>query len=117
MIADDPYQKDWKPVEMPDAMERLKEIDEMLATPELVAIAEEYQKTKNFVAESRTGTVFMTGRGTFRSWPRVSIGGASYAILYREWSERIHSGDVVDRILIQHSGGSGREKSSRSGRV
>jgi len=87
-------------------MERLKEIDEMLAIPELVAIAEEYRKTKKLRGGKPNWYSLYDGPRNIQKLAQSLNRGASYAILYKEWSERIHSGDVVDRILIQSSRGS-----------
>jgi hypothetical protein len=97
-IADDPYSSKWKPAGSPDdRAERVKEIDALLDTPEFKEIAEEYKRTK------KKGTPhwysFYNGPKNIAELAQLLKRGAHYAILYREWSERIHSADVIDRIL------------------
>jgi hypothetical protein len=105
VMADDPYHKDWKPVPIPELAERLREIDTMLATPEMVAIADEYRRTRKVRGGKPTWYSLYDGPRNVQKLAQSLNRGASYVLLYRQWSERSHSADVVDRILTHGSGG------------
>jgi hypothetical protein len=103
-IADDPLSSEWKPAGSPnDLAERVKEIDALLDTPEFKEIAEEYKRTK----KKRTPNWYSLydGPKNIAELAQLLKRGAQYEILYREWSERIHSADVIDRILTRTSSG------------
>lgn len=100
-ISDDPYYNDWKPIDVPDLAGRLKEIQEMLDTPDLTKIAAEYAETKKKRRGGRpTWHSLFGGPRTVRDLAKLLKRAAAYELLYKEWSERTHSVDVIDRSLI-----------------
>jgi hypothetical protein len=105
-ISDDPYSKDLKSTVVPDLAGRLKEIDEILQKPELAAAAQAYQKAKKAVGRKPNWYTLYDGPRNLGELARHLKRGAQYEILYKEWAERGHSIDAIDRILIVNSDGS-----------
>jgi hypothetical protein len=102
-IADDPYAKEWKPLIDPkDIATRIADIDAMLAKPELVAATKEAKLAKKRVRGTPPWHSFYGGPKNIAELAQAMKRGAAYAFLYREWSERTHSVDAVDRILTHH---------------
>jgi hypothetical protein len=104
-ISDDPYYKDWKPIDVPDLAERLKQIQNMLDTPDLKEIAAEYARTKKRNDSRPSWHSLYGGPRTVRDLAKLLKRGAAYEFLYKEWSERTHSVDAIDRILTHTSSG------------
>jgi hypothetical protein len=104
-ISGDPYSKDHKPPVVPDLAERLKEIDEMLEKPELKAAAQAYQIAKKAVGRKPNWYTLYNGPKNLGELARHLKRGAQYEILYKEWAERGHSTDAIDRILIVSADG------------
>ncbi len=77
----------------------------MLAKPELVAAAQEAKLTKKRVRGSPPWYSFYGGPRNIAELAQATKRGAAYAILYREWSERTHSVDAIDRILTHDLSG------------
>ncbi len=77
----------------------------MLARPELEAAAKEEKLAKKQVRGTPPWHSFYGGPKNIAELAQRMNRGASYAILYREWSERTHSVDAVDRILTHNSDG------------
>jgi hypothetical protein len=104
-ISNDPYSKDHRPISIPHLRSRLKEIDDLLSTPELHAIAEEYRRTKRTLRRNPHWYTLFGGPRSLRDLAHCLRRSASYALLYTEWSERTHSVDAIDRILTHQSSG------------
>lgn len=104
-ISDDPYSRDHKPTQVQDLAERLKEIDDLIGTPDFQVIAEEYRGVRKTRGGKPNWYSLYDGPRTIKDLARLLKRGASYAILYKEWSERMHSVDAIDRILTHDSSG------------
>jgi hypothetical protein len=104
-ISSDPYSKDFKPAQVPDLAERLKEIDDLVDTPDLQVIANEYRRTRKTLKRQPHWYSLYDGPTSIKDLARLLKRGASYAILYKEWSERTHSVDAIDRSLTHDSSG------------
>jgi hypothetical protein len=105
LMSNDPYHKDWKPIEVPDLAERLRHIDAVLDLPPFKEIAVEYARTKKVRKRSPDWYGLDEGPRNIEALAKHLKRGASYALLYKEWSERIHGGDAIDRILTHDSSG------------
>lgn len=103
-IANSPYAGELKTPDLKDLAERLREIDEILDTEEYRNIAKAYKKAEEKIR--------------YPSWYSLHGGPTSimklaqylrhadwYRLLYGDWSERSHAGDVIDRILTHNSAG------------
>ncbi len=104
-ISDDPYSSEWKPADSPDLAERIKAIDALLDTPDLKATAEEYHRTKKARGRKPPWYGLYDGPTNVKELAALLKRGASYEILYKEWSECSHSADAIDRILTHNSSG------------
>jgi hypothetical protein len=104
-ISDDPYSGDHKSIQVQDLKERLKEIDDLISTPDFQAIAEEYRRVRKTRGGKPNWYSLYDGPRTIKDLARFLKRGASYAILYKGWSERMHSVDAIDRILTHDSSG------------
>jgi hypothetical protein len=104
-IADDPYSRDWKPLNSEDVAGRVKEIDAMLDKEEYKEIAAERHSTKKQIKRYPAWHSLYGGPKNIEELARRLKRAASYQILYREWSERSHSVDAIDRILTHDSSG------------
>jgi hypothetical protein len=104
-ISDDPYSKDRKPFQIQDLAEWLRDIDDLIGTPDFKVIADEYRRTRKARGRKPHWYSLYDGPRTIQDLARLLKRGASYAILYKEWSERTHSVDAIDRILTHDSSG------------
>lgn len=98
-ISNDPYYNDWKPIDVPDLNGRLNEIQKMLDIPDMKQISLEYAKTKKGRGGRPPWYSLFGGPRTVRDLAKLLKRPAAYEFLYREWSERTHSVDAIDRIL------------------
>jgi hypothetical protein len=105
LMSGDPYYERWKPVELSEITERLKNIDTVLDLPSFREVAEEYARTKKARKRNPDWYGLYDGPRNIEGLAKHLKRGASYALLYKEWSERIHGGDAIDRILTHDSSG------------
>ena len=103
-IAGDPYSKEWKGQNPAKIAERIAEIDKMLQIPELQAVAAEYRTMRKKTRDPQWYSLF-GGPANIAELAEILKRGASYRILYGEWSERTHSADAIDRILTHDASG------------
>lgn len=103
-IAGDPYAQEWKGQNPATIAERVSEIDKILQTPELQAIAVEYNALRKKLRDPDWYSLF-GGPANVAQLAQALNRGASYRILYGEWSERTHSADAIDRILTHDPSG------------
>jgi uncharacterized protein DUF5677 len=104
-IADDPFSKQWKPADTPDSAKRVKEIDALLDRPPFKEIGEESERTKRQRGRRPTWYSLYGGPRNIGELAQLMKRGAAYEFLYREWSERGHSSDAIDRILTNNADG------------
>ena len=104
-ISSDPYSNDFKPVQVPDLAERLQEIEDLVGTPDFQVIANEYRRTRKTLKRKPHWYSLYDGPKSIKDLAQLLKRGASYAFLYRGWSERTHSVDAIDRILTHDSAG------------
>jgi hypothetical protein len=90
-LATDPYSKDWKPSNSAEIAGRVKEIYAMLERQEFREIAAEHRRTRKRVRGSPAWYSFNGGPRNIAELAKSLGRGASYTLLYREWSERTHS--------------------------
>jgi hypothetical protein len=83
----------------------VKEIDAILGAQQFREISAEHQRTRKRVRGNPTWYSFNDGPRNIAELAKSLGPGASYALLYREWSERKHSVDAIDRILTHDSSG------------
>ncbi|MGB3549592.1 MAG: hypothetical protein WA993_02800 [Candidatus Binatus sp.] len=88
-----------------DVADRVKEIDAMLARADLKEIGDEYRRTKKANKRKPPWYGLYNGPQHLAALAQRLKRGASYALLYKEWSERGHSVDAIDRILTDGSSG------------
>jgi hypothetical protein len=104
-IANDPYASQLKPLDRPDLAERVNEIDALLDRADFREIVEEYRRTRKILGRKPNWYSLYGGPENIRELADLLKRGASYEILYKEWSERGHSVDVIDRILTHNAFG------------
>ncbi|MGO9061185.1 MAG: DUF5677 domain-containing protein [Candidatus Binataceae bacterium] len=105
LMSDDPYLKEWKPEDVAALVPRLKQIDAVLALPSFKEIAQEYARTKKVRGRKPEWYGLYNGPRDLEKLAKHLKRGSAYALLYKEWSERIHGGDAIDRILTHYSSG------------
>lgn len=110
-IADDPYAKEWKGLDPKDIASRVAEIDKMLELPELQSIAVEYKRLKK-KSDPHWYSLF-DGPRNIAELAKLLKKAAAYRTLYGEWSERTHSSDSIDRILMHDEKGKPYARSLR----
>ncbi len=105
-IANDPYSKEWKPARDQAALKnRLDEIEKIMSTPEMRQVEEEYKKTRKVIGRRPKWHALYEGPKTIQELADRLRRPATYEILYKAWSERVHSSDAVDRILTHNDCG------------
>jgi hypothetical protein len=104
-IANDPFSADWKPADPIKCADRIKEIEDILKQPDFNAAAEEYRRTRKEAGSKPYWYSLYGGPRKISDWAKSLKRGATYAMLYKDWSDRGHSVDAIDRILIPHPNG------------
>jgi Family of unknown function (DUF5677) len=102
-IANDPFSADWKPADPAECADRIKEIEEILKQTDFQAAAEEYRRTRKETGRKPYWYSLYGGARRISDWAKSLKRGATYAMLYKDWSDRGHSVDAIDRILVPHS--------------
>jgi Family of unknown function (DUF5677) len=97
-IKDDPDSKTWKWQDSALVAERVKHIDTILDKPEFKEIASEYKRTAKKRRYPEWYALDGGPENIAQLAKRLKL-GAHYELLYREWSERTHGVDTIDRIL------------------
>jgi hypothetical protein len=105
-ISGSPYAGQLKAPDPKDLAERLRNIEEILSLKEYQEVAAAYEIAKK------------QGRTRYPNWYSLYDGPTTilklahhlkhadwYRLLYGEWSDRGHGGDVIDRILTHNSTG------------
>jgi hypothetical protein len=103
-IAHSPYAAELKTPDLKDLTDRLREIDKILETKEYVDTAKAYKKAEKKIRYpcwyslhgGPTSTMKLAHYLKHADW---------YQLLYSEWSDRSHAGDVIDRILTHNADG------------
>lgn len=103
-IAGDPYSKEWKGPDPAKIAERVKKINRMLEMPELKEIAAEHKRLQKKYRAPNWYSLFGGPESVARLAQHLKH-GAAYWLLYKEWSERTHGGDVIDRMLTHEASG------------
>jgi hypothetical protein len=85
--------------------ERVKEIEAMLSRADFKEIAAEYKRTKRAIGRRPDWHALYEGPKTVQELAERLKRAASYEILHKEWSERVHAADAIDRILTHNSSG------------
>ena len=104
-IVNDPFSADWKPADPTKCADRIKEIEQILKQPDFKTAAEEYRRARKETGSKPYWYSLYGGPRKISDWAKSLKRGATYAMLYKDWSDRGHSVDAIDRILIPHSNG------------
>jgi hypothetical protein len=104
-IAGDPFSADWKPYDDPDLDEYIREVDVMLERPIIKQIAAEYRRLKKEKKRKPHWYGLYDGPQHVSELAKRLKRGAAYEMLYKEWSERSHSIDAIDRFLTHNTDG------------
>ncbi len=105
LVAGDRDSPKWESADPAELAVYIQEIDDLLSTPDYQKIAEEYKRTKKKVGRYPNWYSLNDGPRNIAQLAKLLNRGAAYALLYREWSERTHSADAIDRILTHDSSG------------
>jgi len=104
-IADDSFATQWKPYDEPDLDDYIREVEEMLEMPIFKATAAEYRRLKKEKSRKPNWYSLYGGPQHVSELAKVLKRGAAYEMLYKEWSERSHSIDAIDRFLTHNTNG------------